>query len=112
MVLANVTTAQFRAALDREQPSVLVFCGHGDTPLGDRFRGEQAQALTFMNSESGRLELERDETVVKLLCDHAAAAEARAAASGGREAGAQLCHRRTHRRGRSSRCGRRCCSCT
>jgi hypothetical protein len=90
VVLPNVTTAQFRTALDRERPDVLIFCGHGDTPLGDRFGGKQAQALTFMNSESGRLELERDETVAKLLCDHATAAEAGAAASGGREAGARL----------------------
>jgi hypothetical protein len=90
VVLPDVTTAGFREALDREHPDVLIFCGHGDTPIGERFRGEQAQALTFMNSESGRLELERDETIVKLLCNHARGAEVAATASGGREAGARL----------------------
>eukprot|EP00937_MAST-01D_sp_MAST-1D-sp2_P003172 g3172.t1 len=82
--LRNASVLEFREALGTHHPDVLIFCGHGDVQLGDE------QALAFMHRERERVELERDETIVDILCKHAEESEAAAAASGGREASAQL----------------------
>jgi len=83
-VLRNVTVEHFRASLGKLHPDVLVFCGHGDADLG------QGLALAFMNSERGRIELERDETIADILCAHASETEVDADASGGCQTGARL----------------------
>eukprot|EP00937_MAST-01D_sp_MAST-1D-sp2_P005239 g5239.t1 len=83
-VLRNATVEQFRSALGATRPDALIFCGHGDTQLGAEL------SLAFMNSDRGRIELERDDTIVGILCKHAEDCEDAAAAAGGREAGARL----------------------